>query len=136
MKKIKNYLIALALFAVGLITYGQETEASADFDPAFVHSVYFWLHNPDSASDRAAFEKAIHTLLTNSKYTKTNFLGIPPKSTRDVVDGSFTYNLFVTFASSEDQEAYQVEAAHLAFIDEAQSLWKKVVVYDAVGKVE
>ena len=136
MKKTRSYLIALTLFAMGFITYGQEGKAAADFDPAFVHSVYFWLHNPDSETDRAAFEKAIHTLLTNSKYTKTNFLGIPPKSTRDVVDGSFTYNLFVTFASSEAQEAYQVEAAHLAFIEEAQSLWKKVVVYDAVGKVE
>ncbi len=116
-------------------SFGQESKTKPEFDPAFVHSVYFWLHNPDSESDRAAFEKAINTLLAKSKYTKTNFLGIPPKSARDVVDDSFTYNLFVTFESAEAQEAYQVEAAHLAFIKEAQSLWKRVVVYDAEGRV-
>ena len=132
---MKNYLLTLILLATTLTAFGQESKTKGEFEPAFVHSVYFWLHNPDDASDRAAFEKAIQTLLSNSRYTKTNFLGIPPKSTRDVVDDSFTYNLFVTFESAEAQEAYQVEAAHLAFIEAAQSLWKKVVVYDAEGKV-
>lgn len=132
---MKNYLFTLILFAMTLTAFGQDSKTKAEFDPSFIHSVYFWLHNPDSESDRAAFEKAINTLLDNSKYAKTNFLGIPPKSTRSVVDDSFTYNLFVTFESAEAQEAYQVEEAHLAFIEEAQSLWKKVVVYDAEGKV-
>ena len=133
---MKNYLLTLILFAISFTAFGQESKTVPEFDPAFVHSVYFWLHNPDNQSDRAAFEKAIHTLLANSKYAKTNFLGIPPKSAREVVDDSFTYNLFVTFESAEAQEAYQVEAAHLAFIQEAQSLWKKVVVYDAQGQVQ
>ena len=132
---MKNYLLTLILFAMTLTVFGQESQTETEFDPAFVHSVYFWLHNPDNEADRAAFEKAIHTLLANSKYTKTNFLGIPPKSTREVVDDSFTYNLFVTFESAEAQESYQIEEAHLAFIEEAQSLWKKVVVYDAEGQV-
>ncbi|MCX2718970.1 Dabb family protein [Lentiprolixibacter aurantiacus] len=132
---MKNFLLTLTLFAMTLSVFGQESKTEAEFDPAFVHSVYFWLQNPDSEADRAAFEKAIHTLLENSRYTKTNFLGIPPKSSREVVDDSFTYNLFVTFESAEAQEAYQVEEAHLAFIEEAQSLWKKVVVYDAEGQV-
>ncbi|MBT8311461.1 MAG: Dabb family protein [Flavobacteriaceae bacterium] len=133
---MKKYLIALLISGISFMGFSQETNSTRTFDPAFVHSVYFWLHNPDSETDRAAFEKAIHTLLANSKYTKTNFLGIPPKSEREVVDDSFTYNLFVTFESAEAQEAYQVEEAHLAFIQEAQSLWKKVVVYDAQGQVQ
>ena len=133
---MKNYLLTLVLFFVTITAFGQESKTEPEFDPAFVHSVYFWLHNPDSESDRAAFEKAIHTLLANSMYTKTNFLGTPPKSTREVVDDTFTYNLLVTFETAEAQEAYQVEAAHLAFIEEAQSLWKKVVVYDAEGEVK
>ncbi|MBT8179218.1 MAG: Dabb family protein [Eudoraea sp.] len=133
---MKKYLIALLISGISLMGFSQDTNTMRTFDPAFVHSVYFWLHNPDSETDRAAFEKAIHTLLANSKYTKTNFLGIPPKSEREVVDDSFTYNLFVTFESAEAQEAYQVEEAHLAFIQEAQSLWKKVVVYDAQGQVQ
>ena len=132
---MKNYLLTLTLFAMTFTVFGQESQSEPEFDPSFVHSVYFWLHNPDRDSDRAAFEKAIYKLLANSKYAKTNFLGIPPKSTREVVDDTFTYNLFVTFESAEAQEAYQVEEAHLAFIEEAQSLWKKVLVYDAEGRV-
>lgn len=133
---MKNVFLTLVLFSLTYSLSAQESKSAPEFDPAFVHSVYFWLHNPDDASDRASFEKAIYKLLANSKYTKTNFLGIPPKSTREVVDDSFTYNLFVTFESAEAQEAYQVEEAHLAFIEEAKSLWKKVVVYDAEGKVK
>ena len=133
---MKNIFLTLILFSLTFALSAQESKSDPEFDPAFVHSVYFWLHNPDSAADRAAFEKAIYKLLANSKYTKTNFLGVPPRSTRGVVDDSFTYNLFVTFESAEAQEAYQVEEAHLAFIEEAQSLCKKVVVYDAEGKVK
>ncbi len=133
---MKNYLITLLLSGMSLMAFGQETKTERTFDPAFVHSVYFWLHNPDSDSDRAAFEDAINTLLANSKYTKTNFVGTPPKAIREVVDDSFTYNLLVTFESAEAQEGYQVEEAHLTFIREAQHLWKKVVVYDAQGQVQ
>lgn len=114
--------------------YSQESR-EIEFDPAFVHAVYFWLHNPDDPADRRAFESSMNTLLETSKFTKTNYLGTPPKAIRDVVDDTFTYFLLVTFESGEAQEAYQVEAAHLKFIEDAGHLWKKVVVYDAVDKL-
>ena len=103
------------------------------FDPNFAHVVYFWLNNPDSADDRDAFEAALTKFLSKSAYAKTHFIGTPPVATRGVVDGSFTYNLIVTFESAEAQQAYQDEQPHLDFIDEAQHLWSKVVVYDAMG---
>jgi len=109
----------------------QETDES--FDPAFTHVVYFWLHRPDNARDRADFEEALRTLLAESRYTKTNFFGTPPGATREVVDDSFTYGMILTFESAEAQEAYQKEQAHLDFIESAGHLWKKVVVYDAIG---
>lgn len=102
------------------------------FDPNFVHSVYFWLHNPDSQADRQAFETALKKLLKTSRYTKANFIGSAPKARRDVVDDSFTYKMIVTFESAETQELYQNEDVHLQFIEEANHLWKKVVVYDAM----
>lgn len=103
------------------------------FDPAFAHTVYFWLHNPDSAEDRKVFEDALSTFLSKSAYAKTKFIGTPPKATRDVVDGSFTYSLIVSFESAEAQAAYQVEQPHLDFVTQAQHLWKKVIVYDSMG---
>ena len=110
----------------------QDTNESLSFDPNFVHTVFFWLNNPDNAEDRAAFEAALKQLLKDSKYTKTNYIGTAPKAIRDVVDDSFSYKLVVTFESAEEQELYQNEEAHLKFIEDAKHLWKKVVVYDAI----
>ena len=131
----KSPLILIVLFFTQ-ISMAQQQDMMMELDPAFVHSVYFWLHNPDKAEDRAEFETAINKLLKESKYTKTNYLGTPPKAIRDVVDDSFTYNLLVTFESEEAQEMYQTEEAHLEFIESAKHLWNKVVVYDAIGLKE
>ncbi|MEN8789309.1 MAG: Dabb family protein [Flavobacteriaceae bacterium] len=127
--------IIIIFFAAMTTQFGfsQDVTTANDFDPNFVHSVYFWLKNPDNATDRQDFETALRKLLKKSKYTKTNYIGTAPKAIRDVVDDSFTYNLLVTFESAEAQEAYQVEDVHLQFIEEANHLWEKVVVYDAVG---
>ena len=130
---MKKYLIVLIFLGMSLTSFGQDATTTPEFDPTFVHSVYVWLNNPDSKADREAFEKAMHTFLNNSKYAKTKFFGTPPKATREVVDDSFTYKMIVTFESAEAQDAYQQEEAHLKFIEEAQPLWKKVVVYDAVS---
>ncbi|HET8737554.1 MAG TPA: Dabb family protein [Pricia sp.] len=104
-----------------------------EFDSNFAHTVYFWLKNPDNQEDREAFEKSLQTFLDNSAYAKTRFIGKPPKSSRDVVDGSFTYSLIVTFESAEAQQEYQVEPPHKKFIAESEQLWDKVIVYDSQG---
>ncbi|MET1258081.1 Dabb family protein [Flagellimonas sp. DF-77] len=127
-------LLCTSIFTLLLMTSAMaQTDPASEFDASFVHSVYFWLKHPDSKADRAAFEKSLRTFLDNSEFAKTDFIGTPPKATREVVDGSFTYNLIVTFASAADQEGYQKEAAHLKFIEESQHLWTKVIVYDAIG---
>lgn len=103
------------------------------FDPAFAHTVYFWLKNPNSPEDRESFETSLQKFLDNSAYAKTKFIGKPPKASRNVVDGSFTYSLIVTFESAEAQQNYQDEAPHKLFIEESSELWTKVIVYDSKG---
>ncbi len=129
MKKI--LLLFAALIVV--ISCKETTHSTADFDPAFVHSVYIWLKNPDSADDRAAFEASMEKFMDKTLYAKTKFLGTPPRATREIVDDTYTYNLIVTFASAEDQDNYQTEKAHLDFIEESNHLWDKIVIYDALG---
>lgn len=129
---MKHIIIIFLTTMIAQWGCAQEREEARSFDPNFVHSVYFWLHNPESRADRQAFETALKKLLETSRYTKTNYIGTSPKATRDVVDDSFTYKMIVTFESAEAQELYQNEDVHLAFIEEAKHLWKKVVVYDAV----
>ncbi|WP_395339324.1 Dabb family protein [Ningiella sp. W23] len=104
-----------------------------NFDSNFAHTVYFWLKNPDNPEDRRAFETSLQTFLDNSQFAKTNFIGIPPEASRDVVDGSFTYSLIVTFESAQAQQNYQDEPAHKLFVDKASALWEKVIVYDSVN---
>ncbi|MCK0155623.1 Dabb family protein [Cellulophaga sp. F20128] len=104
-----------------------------EFDKTFVHTVFFWLKNPNKKEDRDLFVAALSTFLKSSKYAKTNFIGTPPQASRDVVDGSFTFSLLVSFASAEDQTKYQVEEAHEKFVETAAPLWEKVIVYDSSG---
>ncbi len=133
--KIKTLLFIAGcslLLLPGQLT-AQKSSDMKNFDPAFAHTVYFWLHNPDSEADRAAFEQSLKKFLSRSEYAKTNFIGTPPKASRDVVDGSFTYSLIVTFESAGAQAAYQAEQPHLDFISESEHLWEKVIVYDSTG---
>lgn len=112
---------------------GQTDTTMKEFDSTFTHVVYFWLENPDNQQDRSAFETSLKKFLDNSGYAKTKFIGSPPAPSRDVVDGSFTYSLILTFDSAESQKAYQDEAPHKLFIEESSKLWTKVIVYDATG---
>jgi len=109
------------------------TKQMKEFDPHFAHTVYFWLKNPDSQEDRKAFETSLKRFLDNSAYAKTKFIGKPPKASRDVVDGSFTYSLILTFESAEAQQEYQIEPPHKRFVEESEKLWTKVIVYDSQG---
>ncbi|MEX0314801.1 MAG: Dabb family protein [Allomuricauda sp.] len=131
---MKKGIITLLLTVITTTTvFAQSTDNMKTFDSAFAHTVYFWFKNPDNKADRAKFETSLRTFLNNSKFAKTNFIGTPPAATRDVVDGSFTYSLIVTFESAEAQEGYQKEEAHLIFIEECKDLWEKVIVYDSFG---
>lgn len=113
--------------------FGQNETEMKEFDSNFSHTVFFWLKNPENQADRTAFETSLKKFLDNSGYAKTKFIGIPPKASRDVVDGSFTYSLILSFDSAESQQAYQDEAPHKMFIEESSDLWTKVIVYDSVG---
>ena len=121
----------LTLFIALVCLNCKNPEPIENFDDTYVHVVYFWLNNPESDTDRTAFENSLQNFLMKSKYAQTNYIGTPPKAVREVVDDSFTYNLVVTFDSAEAQENYQKEAAHLQFIEEASHLWNKVIVYDS-----
>lgn len=131
---MKRTICILTLLVISGTTFGQAADKHMkNLDPGFVHVVYFWLNNPDNKDDQKQFEKALKKFMKKSKHANTQYFGKPPTATRDVVDDSFTYNLIVSFKSAKEQEKYQKEKAHEAFIEEAQNLWKKVVVYDSEG---
>ena len=130
---MKNAICSILFLTLAITSYGQTNKKMKDLDPNFVHTVFFWLKNPENPIDRKQFTISLQKFLNNSLYAKTKFIGTPPKASRDVVDGSFTFSMTVSFDSAESQSKYQTEPAHLTFIEESSSLWTKVIVYDSEG---
>ncbi|MEH6513437.1 Dabb family protein [Maribacter arcticus] len=130
---MKNIICILAITLMTSSIFAQNDKEMKEFDSNFSHTVFFWLKNPDNAADRTAFETSLKKFLDNSGYAKTKFIGTPPRASRDVVDGSFTYSLILSFDSAESQKAYQDEAPHKLFISESEKLWTKVIVYDSTS---
>lgn len=130
---MKNLICALLFLGTISSLIAQDKNDMRNFDPTFAHTVYFWFKEDTTEKDKIYFENSLKKFLSNSKYAKTNFIGTPPEATREVVDGSFTYSLIVTFESAEAQAGYQAEDAHLLFIEECKHLWDKVIVYDSNG---
>ena len=118
----------IILLFVPIVSFGQIDKIKEPL----IHTVLFWLNNPESEKDRDAFETAIQKLIATNPQGIQAHLGKPAKTVkREVVDNSFTYLYLITFSSIEAETAYQTDPTHLKFIDEAKHLWKKVIVYDS-----
>ena len=98
----------------------------------FVHHVYFWLEDSESKEALADLIKGLEAL-SKSPAIQQFHIGVPAKTNRDVIDISYHISWLLLFPSKEAQDAYQVDPFHLHFVDTCKHLWKKVIVYDAVG---
>lgn len=125
--------LLLTLFLLVQMSANHHKSEVVEFDPTYTHVVYFWLKEPDNSAHRKQFEAAVKTFMADSKYAQTRFVGVAPRSTRDVVDDSFTYSLILSFESAEAQLKYQDEQAHSIFIDTCKELWANVIVYDSIS---
>jgi hypothetical protein len=99
-----------------------------------LHTVFFWLKNPENQKDRSLFEHAIRKLIRTNPQAIANHIGCPAASEeRAVVNNSFTYCYTMCFLDLEAQNAYQTDPSHTLFIEEAQHLWKQVRVHDSIS---
>lgn len=93
-----------------------------------IHQVYFWLH--DTANTQEFLTEAV-PMLGRCKTVSKFIAGTPaPTADREVVDHSFQVSCTIFFDSLEDQDVYQTDPTHLAFIEKYSSMWKTVKVYD------
>jgi len=128
-KSLICFLFVAALF----LFHPLKSTAQMAIENQFVHTVFFWFHEPDNEEHRAAFEKSLTTFMQNSKYVGTYHIGRPANTPREVVDNSYTYKLTVTFPDRETQDKYQTEKAHKLFIEESEQYWKMVKVFDSIS---
>ncbi len=124
-------VVAGALGLGGL--FSNQTQASNMAQGNFVHVVFFWLHEPDNAEAKKKFLKSLKTFISGVDVIQSRHVGPPAGTPRDVVDNSYSYCLIVSFKDSKDHDIYQAHPLHKKFIEESQSLWKKVQVYDSLA---
>jgi Stress responsive A/B Barrel Domain len=123
---------AKAAAGFGFITLTSNSDFSMTVSKnLFVHHVYFWLNNPDSADDLKKLLEGLQKL-SKVKTIKMFHMGKPAGTNRDVIDGSYSVSWLLLFDNRADQDSYQTDPIHLKFVDECKHLWKKVVVYDSI----
>jgi hypothetical protein len=99
----------------------------------FIHHVYFWLNNSDSAEDLVQLKKGLQKL-TVIETIGMYQIGVPAATNRDVIDKSYSVAWMLMFDNLEDEEIYQVHPLHKKFVEECAHLWSKVVVYDSIDE--
>ena len=102
-----------------------------ELEGGFFHIVFFWLVD-DTAEVKKEFLKELNLFIDQVDEIKKVHVGPPAKTDRDVIDNTYSYNLLLTFDSKKEHDIYQDHAAHKKFIENASSLWEKVLVYDSV----
>ncbi len=97
-----------------------------------VHTVFFWLKNPDSSADRQALRAGLDTLKSIPEIDKA-YIGAPAATRRPVIDSSYNWSITFVFSTAANQDIYQDHPIHLEFIATCAHLWERVQVYDAEG---
>ncbi|MFT2011177.1 Dabb family protein [Pontibacter sp. 13R65] len=97
----------------------------------FVHHVYFWLKNPDSAADKAKLIEGLNTL-KSIKQIKMAHIGVPANTNRSVIERGYAVSWLLFFDNQQEQDVYQEHPVHLKFVENYSHLWEKVIVYDSV----
>jgi len=98
----------------------------------FRHVVYFWLKNPDNASEKKQFLNNLKDFIGKMENIPDAYIGIPAQTPRDVVDNSYQYCLNLGFEDKAQHDAYQDHALHKQFIEKTSHLWIRVQVYDSI----
>lgn len=126
----------LFLLISGLFAVSQKIQAKPMKPklPALAHHVFFWLKNPNSASDRDKLIQGIQSL-EKIETVRGLHIGLPASTEkRDVVDGSYSVCELMFFDDPEGEKIYQDHPIHKKFVQEHAHLWSKVVVYDSLEK--
>ena len=97
----------------------------------FIHHVFFWLKNPNSAEDGLGLVEGLKKLSVAGTI-KSFHIGKPAASNREVIENTYAISWLLLFDNKEDQDIYQTDPVHLKFIEECSHLWSTVVVYDTI----
>jgi hypothetical protein len=99
-----------------------------------IHNVYFTLQDASPATCEQLLA-AIHKHLAPHPGVVSFGCGTRAiELNRDVNDRDFDVSLHLVFVDRPAHDAYQTSAAHRRFIDENRWNWKRVRVFDSIGR--
>jgi hypothetical protein len=145
MKARRNFIKRLGGFTA-LLTLGSAVQAGEryssdgasekdkELEGGFFHIVFFWLIDSSPEVEKK-FLKELKEFVGQVEEIKKVHIGPPADTDREVIDNTYSYSLVVTFDSKKEHDIYQEHEAHKRFIDNASSLWSKVLVYDTIKGV-
>jgi hypothetical protein len=147
LRKLPIFLLALSLAActaqeseteVTETTTEQEmpsttTETTEPMQTGFIHTVFFYTPEGQTAEELAALEAGIRTL-GEIPSVQEFYVGPAAGTPRDVVDNSYGVALIVHFADKAGHDLYQDHPIHLKFIEDHQDKWERVQVYDTLPR--
>ena len=108
-----------------------ETTVKEVTNPGFVHAVYFWLKKDNPELVKEFIAEGLPKLAEVPSIQSVSW-GPPAGTPREVVDNSYDLAWIVNFATAEDQDAYQVDSLHVAFVEKYKTIFDKVQVYDNI----
>lgn len=126
MKSRRNFIKKVGLAGL-TASFSTPLLAGQQYGGKMIHQVFFWLNE---GVDVAGFKKEASNLGLCPTVGQF-FIGEPaPTEERGVVDSSYQIACTIFFDSVEDQDKYQVDPLHLAFIEKNSTKWSQVKVYD------
>jgi hypothetical protein len=124
----KRLALALALLL-------PRVAAAEDGRSALSHDVYFTLKEPSPAK-RAELVAACRKYLSGHEGVRFFSVGVrATELARPVNDRDFDVALHITFEGRASHDAYQVAPRHKQFIEEQQTNWKQVRVFDSLVEI-
>ena len=134
-RKLGGITAMLALGSTARANNMNHSEAgdgnNKELEGGFFHMVFFWLVN-DTQEVKQNFLMELTQFVDQVDEIKKVHVGPPADTDRDVIDNTYSYSLVLTFDSKKEHDIYQEHPAHKKFIENASSLWEKVLVYDSI----
>lgn len=124
----RRFIGSAALFGIaGIFGF-----AKRPAEKPLLHHVFFWLKNPQSATDKQQLIAGLKTLAAIPTIRQIHIGTLASTEKREVVDTSWDVSELMFFDDEAGQKIYQDHPIHQDFIKNCAHLWVKVLVYDAI----
>lgn len=98
-----------------------------------VHHVFFYLKDPNNVQHEAQLVSGLEGL-SKLSIVKLSHIGRPARTNGDDIEKGYSISWLCFFKNLIEEEIYQTDPIHLAFLKEVGPILEKRVVYDALGK--